>query len=73
LENAQKARQFTANVTLAEVFLTVQDTPALFDEVERIVHVVADAQPRYAFQVGQVIVQISDTNRRRIVHLTQAP
>ena len=73
MENAQKVRQFTAEVTLSEVFLNIQNTPALFDEVERIVRVVADAQPRYAYAVGQVIVQIEDTNRRRTVHLTRAP
>jgi Domain of unknown function (DUF4157) len=73
LDAAQRAGRFTAQVMLSGVYSDVKDTPALFDEVERIVRVVADALPPHAFKVGEVIVQIEDTYRRRVIPLQQAP
>jgi Domain of unknown function (DUF4157) len=69
LDDAQKARQFSVDCMLSDVFRDVQDTQALFDEVSRIVRMVADALPHHASQVGQVNVQIEDTNRRRVIRL----
>jgi hypothetical protein len=73
LDAAQRARRFTAELTLKNVYRDMQDTPALFDEIARIVRVVADALPHHASQVSQVIVQIEDTNRRRVIPLHGTP
>lgn len=73
LDAAQRARRSSADLVLKAVYRDVQDTPALFDEIERIVRVVAAALPHHASQVIQVNVQIEDTNRRRIIRLREAP
>jgi hypothetical protein len=46
---------------------------ALFDEVARIVHMVADAPPYHSFEVGQVEVRIADMMRHRVIPLRQSP
>lgn len=73
LDAAQRARRFSAVLTLREAYRDVQDTVALFDEVARIVRVVADALPHHASQVGQVDVWIEDTMRHRVIPLHQSP
>ena len=73
LDAAARARRSTAELTLSGAYRDVQDTPALFDEVARIVRVVADALPHHAFQVGQVDVWIEDTMRHRVIPLHQSP
>jgi hypothetical protein len=73
LDAAQRARRSTAQLTLSGVYRDVQDTPALFDEVARIVRMVADALPHNAFQIDQVDVWIEDSMRHRVIPLHPSP
>jgi Domain of unknown function (DUF4157) len=73
LETARTARRSRAEVTLNGVFRDVQDAPALFDEVARIVRLVADTQPRYGFQVEQMDVFIEDSHVHRVIPLRSTP
>ncbi len=70
LDAAQGAKSYTVEMTISSAYRQVADIPAVLDEVERIVRLVAGAAlPPQGSNVGQVIVTIVDTHIRRVVRL----
>jgi len=79
LDAAQKARHFTVELTISADYRRARDIQAIFDEMARIVRLIANALPYHASEVGDVIVQIAqDANAktfplRRVIHLHEGP
>lgn len=68
LDIAQKKNQYTVKIDIGENYRRVDDLPDIIDEVERIVHLVAQALPHHASKVGEVEVWVG-TLRLRVVRL----
>jgi hypothetical protein len=69
LDAAQRAKNHTVAMTISSAYRQVADMPAVLDEVERIVRLVASAAlPQQGSNVGQVIVMV-DTHILRVVRL----
>jgi hypothetical protein len=70
LDAAQRAKNYTVEMTISSAYRQVADMPAVLDEVERIVRLVAGAVlPQQGSSVGQVIVTVVDTHILRKVRL----
>ncbi len=53
---ADKKKQYTVNFDISTDYRHVEDLPAIFDEFARIIHLIANALPGGAANVGEVIV-----------------
>jgi hypothetical protein len=70
LDAAQRAKNYTVEMTISSAYRQVADVHAVLDEVERIVRLVAGAVlPQQGSSVGQVIVTVVDTHILRKVRL----